>query len=890
MIGRTLGPYRVTAKLGAGGMGEVYRARDTQLDRDVALKVLPAVFASDAERLARFEREAKTLAVLNHPNIAAIYGLEKAGGSPVLVMELVPGRSLDEILAAEGPLAPEAAAHVAAQIAEGLEAAHEAGIVHRDLKPANIRRRDDGVVKLLDFGLARAMETAGAASGAAAETAFGSTVLSPAATQQGVVLGTAGYMSPEQARGRVADKRADIWAFGVVLYELLTGRRLFAGETVTEIIAAVIKEAPDLSALPDGTPQVLRSLLERCLDRDVKTRLRDIGEARVALARSSDPGGSTAARASAIGVIPARVTRRELVSWALTAVAIIAAVALGLSPRASPPDGASPMVRTMIPPPEGAAFDFDVTVGPAVISPNGRMVAFSARSREGRIQLWVRALDSGEPRVIEGSDGANFPFWSPDSRSVGFYSPGRGRIERVDLAGGAPVAVVSASFVRGGSWSPDGTIVYDTPVGTGSIQGVAVGGGEPRSIIATGQPRSPWVLPDGRHLLYFNRERRQIRVIGLDGSGDAPVIDATSNAVYANGYLLFMREDTLLAQPFDLSRRSVTGTAVAVASGVQRLVGEPRAVFSASETGVLLYQDGGATAATSLMWFDRDGTRPAPVGDLGAARGLFLSPDEQFVVAGIAGPDGELDLWRVNLATKARNRLTSGTKELSQFAAWSPDGRSVAYSVRRDGKLFVARTSAAGGPEERLFDIPDTQTTGNIARVTSWTRDGAAILYSSQTLGGMRMLRLSNVAAADRTTSLTPDANSGINVQLSPNEKWIAFQASTPDNTSVSGIFVDAYPTGGRRQFVADRGSLPVWSADGKALYFATDNLLSVAAVTEIDGALQIGSPRTLMPIIIGRGYSYDVAKDGRILALVTSERRSMRPLTLVQGWLAAVK
>jgi Tol biopolymer transport system component len=888
-VGATLGPYEIQGLLGEGGMGEVYRARDTRLDRDVALKCLPAAFASDPERLARFEREAKTLAALNHPNIASIYGLERTGTTPVLVMELVPGRTLDHILAVDGALSPEIAATIAAQIAEGLEAAHEAGIVHRDLKPANIKRRDDDVVKLLDFGLARAMDTASAASGSAADTVSSPTMLSPAVTQQGIVLGTAGYMSPEQARGRIADKRSDIWAFGVVLYEMLTGKRLFAGETVTEVIATVIKDAPDLSALPAGTPPALRALLERCLDRDVKTRLRDIGEARVALGRASEPSRGPVAPASTAGTA-ARLATRELAAWGLAAAAVVVAAGLWLTRDSlASRETSLRITRTMIPPPEGTAFDFDVTVGPAVISPDGRHVAFSARSREGRIQLWVRALDSTDARAIDSTDGASFPFWSSDSRSIAFYSPGRGRLERVDLAGGAPIAVASAGFVRGASWRNE-TIVYDTTTGGARIMAVPVAGGEPRTVIAGGVPRSPWLLPDGRHLLYSQRDSLQIRVVGLDGTGDALVTDATSNAIYANGHLLFMREETLLAQPFDLARRAVTGTAVAVAKGVQQAVGEPRAVFSASDTGMLLYQDGGTTA-NSLAWFDPSGQRPVPAGDLGAARGLALSPDNRFAVVGIAGADGQLDLWRVNLASRERNRLTSGAKELSMFAAWSPDGRYVAYAVRRDGKQFVARTNAGGGPEERLFEIPVEDTRGAMARVTSWARDNSTILYASQEEGGMRMLRGTGGPGSPRTTTrIAPDVNAGLNIQLSPNEKWIAFQASAPGNVAVSAIFVDAYPNGGRRQLVAERGTLPIWSADGKALYFAIDNQLRMATATEGDGALQLGPPRPLMPIIVGRGYSYDVANDGRILALVTSEHRAMRPLTLVQNWLAALK
>ena len=891
--GTRLGPYEVVAPLGVGAMGEVYRARDTQLDRDVALKILPPVFATDPERLARFEREAKTLAALNHPCIASIYGLEKTpstgsgqAGPPALVMELVPGRTLDEIIAAEGPLPPDTAAQIAAQIADGLEAAHEAGIVHRDLKPANIKRRDDGVVKILDFGLARAMDSADAMADAMASP----TMLSPAMTQRGVILGTAGYMSPEQAKGRVADKRSDIWAFGVVLYEMLTGKRLFTGDTVTEVIATVIKDAPNFGALPSGTPPGLRALLERCLDRDLKTRLRDIGEARIALGRVNDPPPLGQRPTPDRAHSPARPAGRELVAWGLAAMAVVAfGLRLARAPQTSATDG--PVVRTMIPPPDDTAFDFDVTVGPAVISPDGRMVAFSARSRDGRIQLWIRALDSTAAHPVDGTDGASFPFWSPDSRSVGFYSSGRGRLERVDVAGGAPVAIVRAGFVRGASWGSDGTIAYDASEPRPGISVVNVAGGTPRMVVEAGDPRSPWILPGSKHLLYYNRIRSQVRVVAIDGTGDELVTDATSAAIYAGGQLLFLREGTLLAQPFDLARRAASGSPVAIARDVQMLLGDPRGVFSASETGTLLYQDAGAEAATSLAWFDRTGTRQALVGEIGSARGVVLSPDNQLATVGMLDVENRLALWRVNLSNNQRNRLTydTGVDETSPFFAWSPDGRTVAYSAKRQGKVVVARTPVSGGQEEPLFDVPFEHTQGGTPRVTAWTKDALAILYSGLPKGGLWRLPLRPGVAGARlmATALLKDADSAVNVRLSPNEHWISYQSAVGGGT-VTAVFVDAYPGGGHRQQVSERSSIALWSADGKSLYFAVDNQLSVVEATEADGTIHFGPPRTLMPVIVGRGYSYDVAKDGRILALVTSEGRASRPLTLVQHWLAA--
>jgi eukaryotic-like serine/threonine-protein kinase len=908
--GARVGPYEVIAKLGEGGMGQVYRARDTQLDRDVALKILPPLLAADPERLARFEREAKTLAALNHPNIAHIYGVEKNA----LVMELVPGRTLEEIIAPAGHSEAERvsarlsdsdsaarhgdgaprnlnideAIHIALQIALGLEAAHEAGIVHRDLKPANIKQRDDGVVKLLDFGLARAMDSATATSGSSAETIASPTMLSPAMTQQGIILGTAGYMSPEQARGRVADKRADIWAFGVVLYEMLTGKRLFAGETVTEVIATVIKEAPNLDALPADTPPRVRALLARCLDRDVKTRLRDIGEARVMLLRANDPQDGSMAHGSA-GPHATGIARREIAAWSIAGIAIAATAVLLFAGAGLPAstDAGLHVVRTMIPPPADAAFDADVTVAPAVISPDGRLICFGARSQNGKIQLWLRALDSADAKAIDGTDGASFPFWSPDSKSIGFYVSGRGRIERVDVAGGAPFAVVRASFVRGASWGINDTILYDSG---GRIHAVPSTGGEPRDVTSGGTPRSPWMLPDGRHLLYVQRDANQIHVVALDGTGDAIVTNATSNAVYANGYLLYMREDALLAQPFGLEKLAVSGAPIALAKGVQQINGESRGVFSASETGLLLYQDGGAAAATSLEWFDGTGKRTSSLGELGRARGVSLSPDDRFVLTLISDADGGSSLVRINLSNAERNRLAvaSPGDDISSFTAWSPDGRFVAYATRRGGKVSLARVDAGGGQEQKIVDLtsanglPSDMTT---PRLTVWARD--AVFYAGNVTGGAWRLPLAPSLAAAGPPTRVLAGDQGLNLRLSPDSRWLAFQAQSQSNTAVSAVFVQSYPAADERQQVADRASLPRWSDDGRSLYFAVDNQLMVASATETGGSLHFGTPREIMPVITGRGYSYDVTKDGRILALVTSDKRAMRPLTLVQNWLS---
>jgi hypothetical protein len=453
--------------------------------------------------------------------------------------------------------------------------------------------------------------------------------------------------------------------------------------------------------------------------------------------------------------------------------------------------------------------------------------------------------------------------------------------------------IASAGFVRAAHWAPGGTIVYTTSDRGARLMAVSLSGGAPTPLATVSTlPRAPRLLPDGQHLLYFDRTARQIRVASRDGRSDEVVTDATSGAIYVDGRLLFLRENALLAQPFDLSRRVLTGTAQAVARDVQSLLGESTGIFSASETGLLLYQDGAAESATSLAWFDRDGKRQATVRETGSARGLFLSPDDRVAAMGTTDPQGRTDLWAVDLPTGAIRRLTFDTEsgDVSTFVAWASDRLSIAYATRKGDQSTVVRHPVTGGAAEPLFVVPaeDLRRWG-VPRVTSWTKDGRDILYSGESTGGI--WRQSITAAPGGPPANAPSAlypGNGQNPRLSPNQRWASFQAS-PEGVTVSGIFVDAFPGGGKRQQVADKGTLALWSDDGKFLYYAADNVLTIVEVTETDEAIRFGPPRALMPVMIGRGYSYDVASDGRILALVTSDKRASQPLTLVQHWARAL-
>ncbi|MCH8242528.1 MAG: serine/threonine-protein kinase, partial [Planctomycetes bacterium] len=632
--GTQLGPYEILSPIGAGGMGEVYLARDTKLDRDVALKVLPDAFARDKERVARFKREAKVLASLNHPNIGAIYGFEESDGECCLVLEYVKGETLAARLD-RGPLPADEALDVARQIAEALEGAHEIGVIHRDLKPANVMLRADGVVKVLDFGLAKAM-----AEESSGPTGADSPTITANYTRPGVVLGTAAYMSPEQARGRSLDKRTDIWSFGVVLFECFSGRRPFEGDTTSDLVARILEREPDWTALPAATPPLIQLLLRRCLAKDHKRRLRDIGDARVDIESAlDDPTTSGLLLAQhALAANSGRQTRRVALLAAMLAVfgvvMTVAYVRRGATENR--------VFRAIIPAPENTSF---VSVGsgpraggPVSVSPDGTQLAFVARNAKGREQLWIRPLDAETPRALPNTDNALYPFWSADSRSIGFFADGK--LKRIDAAGGPPVSVCDAPSGRGGTWNAQGVIVF-APASKGPLHRVSAAGGRSTPVTAFDEAakedthRWPFFLPDGRHFLYFlwhtdktmGRERDSIMLGSLDERVGTRLLTATSNAVYASDHVLFLHEGALMARPFDTKRLKFTGNALPVAKQVQYDHSFWHGVFSASTNGVLVYQTGSAAERTQLMWIGRDGTEIGTVGDRANHFAPVISPD-----------------------------------------------------------------------------------------------------------------------------------------------------------------------------------------------------------------------------------------------------------------------
>ncbi|HYW46785.1 MAG TPA: protein kinase [Bryobacteraceae bacterium] len=864
-VGERLGPYEILALIGAGGMGEVYRARDPRLNRDVAIKVSRERFSD------RFEREARAVAALNHPNICTLYDV----GPDYLVMEFIEGES------PKGPLPLEETLRIARQIADALEAAHEKGIVHRDLKPGNIKIKPDGAVKVLDFGLAKT-----------AETASGDPQSSPtmtiSPTRAGMILGTAAYMSPEQARGRPVDKRADIWAFGVVLYELLTGRGPFHGEDITEIVASVVKEEPRLEGIP---PQV-RRLLKSCLEKDPKNRLRDIGDAWNLLQEMPHE--------SPLPLLP---TRRWL--WPGVAAVLLAALGaiLSLHIRETPPE--LPALRVTILPPDNTTLEFTNGLGLPAISPDGRRIVFGARTADGKTSLWVRPLDALTAQPLAGTEGATFPFWSPDSRFIAFFAGGK--LKRMNAAGGPAITLADAPAARGGSWSPLGVIIFDPGIeGIGRIHRVSASGGAATPLSAG---RLPWFLPDGRHLVYQLQQQAnptevtirvgslsgaaptQDRQPGKDGAEDKPLFQANSNAVFSQGHLLFLREGTLMAQPFDLKRLVTTGEAVPVAEGVQGVLNtETAGVFAVSETGLLAYH-GGADSRRVLTWFDRGGKPEATVG-LPVRRfgGFRLSPDQKSLAVSLADASdarSKVDIWIYDLARGGLRTPLTFDGAFNDNPVWSPDGRAIAYSSLRKGHWDLYRKSADGAGPEQLIYADDLYKVP-----TSWSPDGKFLLYYT----GHDRIK-SDVWALP----LTPDQPGGTlkpfpvvqtrfsnsRGQFSPDGRWIAY-------TSIASRRPEIYATpfppgaGGKRLISSALGVSPKWRPDGKAILY-----LSIPPGPRLMTAeFPAGEARALFPVdLAGASAGFEVAADGQhFLIPVAPEQKSAEPLTLIQDWTSLLK
>ena len=900
-IGTKLGPYEIVAPLGAGGMGEVYRARDTKLNRDVAIKILPDVFAHDAERVARFTREAQTLASLNHPNIAQIYGViqeDQPAHLHALVMELVEGEDLSTIIA-RGALPLADALPIAKQIAQALEAAHDQGIIHRDLKPANVKVRADGTVKVLDFGLAKALAPSGASATA---DAMNSPTLTARGrlrqgsgepgTEMGMIIGTAAYMAPEQAKGKVVDRRADIWAYGVVLYEMLTSRRAFPGEDVSETLASVLKSEPDWSALPGATPPSVRRLLRRCLERDVKLRLRDIGDARIELDETESTG---AAPAAAPSVPDRRVRRREFVAWTATVLSLLAAGAAVLwRPAAQTP--LPRVVRATLPLPDGVSIELDgERSGMPALSPDGRRVAFGAREGAGPMHIWVLDLPSGVAKPLPGTEGGHRPFWAPDGKNIGFFT--WGALSTIPAEGGAVRRLAGARDARGGTWSPNGTILF-APYQRGSLWTVSEQGGKAVEVTTTGKEllgthRFPQFLPDGEHFIYLDRPApygprtgASAVLVGRLGTTQpvARLVELATNAVYADGHLLYVRDGALVAQPFDPARREIRGEPTALVGDVLSNRRFSYGVFSAGGAGILAFLTGRQRDLSQLVWRDRSGRRLGELGTPGIISGyggLALSRDGRLAaVARVDEGTSEADIWLYDLDRGSESRLVRpGDDGNPVFAA---EGGQMYFGSTSGNVGVLMRRDLKSGSETQLF----SETAGSYIVPLASVRDGAAMLYTAPKADGGSDLLLRPTAGGGEATSVVGTPADELDGQVSPDGRWLAWAS---DESGRYEVFVAPFPDarGSRFQVSRDGGTQPRWHPKGAELFFKTpENVLTAVPVEASSSTFSVGTPTALFRIVEFTGWTYAVAPDGeRFLVREPLAEREASPITLLTDW-----
>jgi serine/threonine protein kinase len=866
--GDKLGTYEIVGSLGAGGMGEVYRARDTRLKREVAIKILPDVFSRDRERLARFQREAEVLASLNHRHIAAIYDLVDVGPSPFLVLELVEGEPLaDRIERGRIPI-PEAL-RIATQLAEALEAAHEKGIIHRDVKPANIKITPDGSVKVLDYGLAKMREM----EGGRADLSYSPTIL---ATSPGMLMGTAPYMSPEQANGRPAGRSSDLWAFGCVLYEMLTGRRPFEGDTVTAILAEILKADPDWRRLPAETPEGIRRLLRRCLRKEPTLRLRDAGDARIEI----DEARSSPELDGPVRQIPS--TRRERLAWA-SAFGLVTLIAVLLSVRAFRPAPAVPEARLEINTPPTRDLSL-------AISPDGLKIVFAARSA-GQSQLWLRSLDSPAARPLPGTERASTPFWSPDSRSIGFFADSM--LKRMDIDGGSVRTLASAPAGLGGAWNGDGTILFSTNPGR-PIFRIPAEGGELAAVTRFESPQqgsqsSPRFLPDDRHFLFFvsgSPEARGVYIGTLDGLDTNRLFDSDTPAAYtAAGQLLFIRQGQLLAQDFDTTRLVPKGTPSLIDEHVNR-----GTALSASAAGPVVYRTPSAVSdQRQLVWIDRSGMEVGKViyADT-AAQGPSLSPvGRRVAVFRIAS--GNTDIWSYETERRTWERVTFDSSD-DIYPLWSPDGTRIVFGSNRNGgtmNLYRKLLSAAPGSEELLLS------TSQPKFPMDWSPDGRLVLYDSiDPKRGVDIWALP-LEGDRKPFEVVQTAFNERLAQFSHDGKWIAYQS---DKTGRFEIYIQPFPgPGGDSPVSTDGGAQVRWNPNGKELFYIApdDRLMAVPIRVAADGkTVEAGTPVGLFATNVGstaintNRQQYMVSADGRSFVMNSVPGAAgVSSITVILNW-----
>jgi serine/threonine protein kinase/Tol biopolymer transport system component len=890
--GAKLGPYEIQRELGAGGMGEVYRARDTRLDRQVAIKILAAHLSSSPELKQRLEREARAISSLNHPHICQLYDIGSQAGTDYLVMELLEGETVTERLR-RGSLPLNEVLKIGTEVADALEVAHRAGIVHRDLKPANIMLTKSGA-KLMDFGLAKPFGMTASVSGAAPSFTAVATMtgLSPASplTTAGSIVGTIQYMSPEQIEGRAADVRSDIFALGAVLYEMATGKRAFEGKSQISVASSILEKDPEpISAAKPMTPSAFEHVVKTCLQKNPEERFQTAHDVRLELKWIAEERSSP----SQTSLQPTPRHPRERLAWA-AAVLIAIVAAAGAWIFMARPSQPARIVRTVIPPPEGASFRLTGDVaGPPVLSPDGAYVAFAAAAADGKVVLWIRPMDKLEARVLPGTENVIFPFWSPDSRSLAFFADGK--LKTIDLNGGSPQVVCDAPQARGGSWGPDGVILMTTDVQAPLVR-VSANGGAPAAITKLDRPRHtshrwPFFLPDGKHFLYLainhdsaQSENDAVYFASVDGTENRPLFRSLTNAVYSGGFVLFARGSQLMAQKFDPASGQLSGEPKVLANGVANDLSTWHMDASVSDAGLLVMGSGG-TPDWQLVWVDHTGKQIGVVADkLSNLQLARLSPLGDRIALVI--DTGASDVWVLDLARGIRTRLTFGP--VSNYSpVWSPDGKWIAYSSFRNGRHRLYRKLSDGsGAEELLFD--DDQ----IVISSNWSGDGKYLLYSRGPVHAAGEEVWALPLEGDRKPfQVVPHRDNAFATQgkLSPDGHWLAY-AST--ESGQAEVYVVPFRGGqGKWQVSQNGGNEPSWSRDGKTLYYANLSFtVFEVPIQQLNGTLQFGTAEQVVANMPSQVFFYDVSPDGQKILLNVISQQVNQSITVVTNWVEELK
>ena len=877
--GARLGPYEVTAAIGAGGMGEVYRARDPRLERDVAIKLLPSAISSNPERLHRFEQEARATAALNHPNILAVHDIGTDGSATFVVSELLEGESLRSALAEVGALPLRKAIDYGIQIAKGLAAAHDKGIVHRDLKPENLFIMTDGRAKILDFGLAKLVTP----------TEAGSMMPTSPATEPGVVLGTVGYMSPEQVRGRAVDHRSDIFSFGAVMYETLSGRRAFAEESAAETMSAIVKNEPaDLSTVAHSVPPAIERIIARCLEKAPDSRFQSARDLAFALETVSTSSQAT----PAVETKP-RAPARERLAWSLVAFLGIAAATSWLLPRTRPTPVDERVLRYTLPWPESVnQVPFANNVETVALSPDGRRLAFIGRSGSGTA-IWIRELDSGEARAVPGARGGSSMFWSPDSRNLAWIV-GR-TLWKIDVSLGPSVQIAElpAQNGSGGSWNQFGDILVGT-VGDGVLR-VSDQGGPMTSVTTVDRAKGeighrwPHFLPDGKRFLMFaSGATDEVNVAQLDGGERSVLLRTDGKAVFAApGTLFFPLQGTVFGQPFDPDSGVLSGEPKPIAERVLNASESGSTAFTASQTGVIAYLNSGGAPPGQLAWFSRDGKAVGTIGEVGTYANARLSPDGTRVAVQKT-VNGSRDVWVMDLTRGSSAPSTRLDPDNGQQPVWSPDGMRIVYSIGTPGpSTFLQRPASGAGAAESILKFQGP------AAPNDWGADG--VLYHKGNGLPPTHLVLLDKNGQSRTIVDTPRV--AIDGRFSPDGKWLAYVSTESDRPEV---YLQNYPAMTTKTIVSTGGGIqPVWRRDGKELFYLDpDNRIMAVSITPGDKPIR-SAPQPLFTArltgggsLIGGGvhHDYDVSLDGQKFLVLTGGPRNDGPFNVIVNWPAVLK